>query len=122
MKTYDKLTKAEREKIQLYEQYFSNAWIKLWILFATGCIIFAGSIPLLLIFIDPMINLTGFIMTVFGTLIILASLQSFLVERKHLFLIFGIKDTFQDVFDITRSDVKKVKILREVKLNWKKEE
>jgi hypothetical protein len=42
--------------------------------------------------------------------------------KKKMFLIFGYKDSIEDVFGITRADIKKVKINREVKWNWRKEE
>jgi uncharacterized membrane protein len=121
MKTYDKLTKAEKEKLTLFLQYLTMFNIKLWAVFATGCIFIAIGIPLVLIFTIPVITLTGFFMLLYGMMFVFTGLASFGVAKKHLFLIFGYKDSFIDVFDISKADLKKVKINKEVKWIWKKE-
>jgi glucan phosphoethanolaminetransferase (alkaline phosphatase superfamily) len=122
MKTYEKLTKAEREKLNTFLQYTNSLQAKLWTLFAAGCIIFAIAIPLLLIFTIPIIYYTGCLLTFFGVMIIFAAIVSYTRSLKYLYLIFGYKNTWEDVFDVTQEDIKKIKITKIVKWIWRKEE
>jgi len=121
MKTYEKLTKADKEKLSLFLQYMTMFNIKLWATFVSGCLFLAIGIPLVLIFTVPVIELTGFFMMLYGIMFIFIGIASFSYNRRNLFLIFGYKDSFDDIFGITKADLKKVKINKEVKWIWKKE-
>lgn len=122
MKTYDKLSKAEREKLNTFLQYVSITNLKFLIVYLVGCIFVAIGIPLMLIFTEGIIEVTGFLMIMIGMMYVFVGISEVNLYKKKMFLIFGYKDSIEDVFGITRADIKKVKINREVKWNWRKEE
>jgi len=122
MKTYEKLTKAEREKLSLYLQYLNAAKTRAAIIVGCSFVFIALGIPLLLLTTYPMVIFTGFFCFLYGIMFMLTGVSNLLYVRKNLFLIFGYKDSFEDVFGITRADLRKIKMTKEVKWIWRKEE
>lgn len=119
MKTYEKLTKNEKEKLQSYLLYMLIAINQKIVAFAIGTIIFAISIPILLIFTLPIIFISGYILMIFGLGLVIASGAGYLMDKKYLFLIYGYKNLYSDIFKVKKSDIRKIKIIKEV--IWKKE-
>lgn len=120
MKTYEDLTKAEKEKLHTYLQYISflNTSTIMVILF--GLLIFLTGYALIFVFIIPVVMIVGMFFIMVGIVLVFFALINNITDKKHLFLIFGYKSMFSDIFDIKKKDIKKVKIIREVK--WVKEE
>ena len=121
MKTYDKLSKADREKLSLYLQYLNGAKTQATIIVGCSFVFIAIGIPLWILTMTPIVMFAGAYCFMTGLILMLVGLGNVLFVRKNLFLIFGYKDSFQDVFEVTSEDLKKIRITKEIKYKWSKE-
>ena len=120
MRKYEDLSKAEKEKLNTYLQYLTINSIAMIIIVVFALTIFLVGTGLIFIFTIPVIIVTGVLFMGVGYVFILFIMLVNLREKKYLFLIFGYKDTYKDVFNVERKDLRKVKILREIK--WIRED
>jgi len=114
MRTYDDLTKVEKEKLTLYKLY--NQPI---VFVITGLLIMSMMLActgIILTFIFPI----WFCVCILFLSMYLLLCSTFLLRKvqKENFLIFGWKNTIEDVFEITTTDVKNITIER--KEIWRK--
>lgn len=119
MRKYEDLSKHEKDKLSIYLQYTNILNISFVMLILFGLFIFLVGWIMLFIFTILIVNLAGTVFLVIGMLLIFVCMFSFVIDKKYLFLIFGYKNLYSDIFGITKEDIKKVKIIREVK--WIKE-
>lgn len=114
MKTYEDLTKSEKEKLMLFKMYSKPvSTIIMGLLLITIIIACLGVI--VGVFASIWFGLAFFFLSLY-----LLICTTFLLQRirKENFLIFGWKNTIEDVFEITPKDVKNVTIER--KEIWRK--
>lgn len=107
MKTYDDLSKEEKEKMKMYLQYIDPVKTRTIMLLIISYIgIFIG-FPLLVLPYIPIMLMGGVIVTIAAAITILCIFE---IEKskKKAKLIFNITDTVQDIFEISDSDLKKV--------------
>jgi len=119
MKKFEQLSNPEKQKLSVYLQYMNFLRITTMMILLTGFSIFLVGYALTFIFVIPIIVIVGMFLSFTGIALVLVTMTGFLKERKYLFLIFGYKNLYSDIFDIKQEDIKKVKIVREVK--WIKE-
>ena len=119
MKTFEDLLKFEKEKVSVYLQYVNFLQITTMMTLLVGLSIFLVGYALLFIFVIPIVMLIGVFAACAGISLVLLAMLSLLLDKKYLFLVFGYKNLYSDIFNIKKEDIKKVKIIREVK--WIKE-
>lgn len=119
MKKFEQLTNAEKQKLSVYLQYVNFIQITTIITLFVGLGIFLVGYSLLLIFVVPVIMIVGTVLLFVGMVFALFTIISMMKDKKYLFLIFGYKNLYSDIFDINQEDIKKVKIIR--KIEWIKE-
>lgn len=115
MKTFEDLTKAEREKVSIYLQYLNMLNINSVTVLMFGLTLFLVGYSLLFIFVIPSITIVGVMLTASGMLLAFTTVYGMFIEKKYLFLIFGYKNLYSDIFGVKKSDLKKVKIIKEIK-------
>lgn len=108
MKSYDELSKKEKEKLDIYlktRQIFNIRFASLLILF--GIFFSAGMV---------LLSINSFIPFIFGVYLFLISIMiTFMIyffyenEKKFSTLVFDIQNAQEDVFDITDEDLRKMK-------------
>lgn len=119
MKKFEHLTNAEKQKLSTYLQYINFLTITTVMILLTGFSVFVIGYAILFIFVVPVIMITGVFLVFCGIVLIFVSVLGMIRDKKYLFLIFGYRTLYSDIFGIKNEDIKKVKIIREVK--WIKE-
>lgn len=118
MKTYENLTKLEREKLATYQRYCININITTLIFNIFGLTILLVGSCMTTLFKDIVPVIVGMYLIFIGiTIVIMISFMS-IRSRKELFLVFGYKNSIKDLFEITLMDIKNVII--EHKTIWRK--
>jgi len=112
MKTYEKLTNLEREKLAAYQRYsiIHNMFFIVMSVLSIAIMLVGWSIVML--FENWSLVCVGGYLVFSGFMILIISFLFMIKRKKELFLIFGYKDSISGVFEVTDSDVKKVKIER----------
>lgn len=107
MKTYDDLSKDEKEKMKAYFQYIDPIKTRILMLLAVSYIgIFIG-FPLMVIpYIHIMI--AGFVILIIAATLVVLSIFEIEKSKKKAKLIFNISDATTEVFEIKDSDLKRV--------------
>jgi len=116
MKTYENLSKAEREKLSLFLQYVAIEKNYGVTVIAGAFVFIAIGIPLFLLTPYIWVMLSGVMCFVYGLILMMVALGQLLRIEKKLFLVFGYTNNFKEVFGITQSDVLKVKKVTETKM------
>jgi len=108
MKTYEELTKKEKEKVKTYWQIKGNLRIRANILIAIGYVGMFLGFPLVLSRSSYALY-AGSVLTFIGLAILLTATHQIAKDDKYLKLAFGIDDAIEDIFEIKKSDVKEMK-------------
>jgi len=110
MKTYEDLTKAERNKLQTYLLMRINE-SKVYITFILGAFIFYAIALPLLITSYWFVSLTMIFISLTFFAVLLSSIYQ---TNKYIYLIFNIENSFEDIFKIKKTDI------LNLKKKWKK--
>jgi len=115
MKSWEDLTKAEKEKLDMYIK-ISTLWQPVYIVITISCLI-GIMIGYALIFslYEPFM-IAGFVILLMVGFLGLVMAILMMQDKKRLYLIFGIESLTKDIFDISMEDLRKVKrVFRKVK-------
>ena len=108
MKTYDNLTKKEKEKIRIFWQIKGNLRLRATIMILAGYIgIFLG-FPLMLSR-STYALFAGTVLVLMGLIVSTITYQQIGRDDKYLKLAFGIDDAMEDIFEIKKTDIKGMK-------------
>lgn len=118
MKTFDDLTKKEKEKLQSYMQQCINNSIFICVLFLSMMMFVVVGLPLILLTTIPIVELTGYLLVLIGVIGFIFMTLFGRQQSKKLYLAYGYDRTFEDVFGITNKDTSKMKL----KWIWNKED
>jgi len=115
MKSWEELTKAEKEKLDMYVKIMT-LWQPIYIVITLSCLIgLIVAIPLMFTMYTPLIFAGFFIIILVGYFFLFMVV---LINRdnKKLYLMFGVESLSKDIFDISKEDVNKVKrVFKKVK-------
>ena len=116
MKTWDDLTKAEKEKLDMYIK-IKTAWQSTYTVATIVCFLgmFIG-LPLMFTAFLPLIFAGLFILGI-SVIILFFILIMQTQDRKRLYLMFGVDGVMKETFDISMEDLRKTKRM----YIWKKE-
>ena len=108
MKTFDQLTNAEKEKLLAYWTIKGNLWIRYIIIIAVIYVgIFIG-IPLVVMPFFPLFVI-GIYLCIVAALLAMVVLFEMFQSLKYLQLAFDTENSFEDIFDIKKSDIRNMK-------------
>jgi|GEM_PF-5934569 len=123
MKKFEDLSNVEKQKLSIYLQYQNAMQITGTIGMLFCLLLIITGVTFIIIFVLPVLIFAGFLLLGSGYALLILGLLNGIRDKKYLFLIFGYKNLFSDIFDIEKEHIKKVKIKREVKwINENKKE
>ena len=120
MKKYEDLSKSEKQKLDTYLHYVSFINLSYLIILLYGLAVVLAGYAMVSIFNVLVVEIIGIMFIAIGCVFVLLVMFNNIIDKKHLFLIFGYKNLYSDIFDIKKEDIKKVKIIR--KIEWIKED
>jgi len=108
MKTWKDLTKEDKEKLNMY--YNMTLSNKMMYVILTGVMYIGAFVGITLMFLPSIYTFSAgiavFIVVFFLAFFILKNIETY---KKKIKLIFDIDDVAEDVFEISKSDVRKIK-------------
>jgi len=108
MKKYEELSKEEKDKLMIYWTIKGNLWIRYSIIAAVMYMGIFISLPVAMIPYFPL-RIIGFYMLTAILLIALFLLVTVQRSLKYIQLAFGMEDSFEDIFDIKKTDIQNLK-------------
>jgi len=108
MKTWKDITKDQKDMLHMYYNMSLSYKIYCVTFLSVGYIAFIVGIPLIFV---PHLGIRSaglilFVLSMFLSFVVLYRIQ---IKEKELKLIFGIDDIMEDIFEISQSDMRKVK-------------
>ena len=104
MKSYDNLTKDEKEKLMMYWQIRSSLSLRLIILTAISYLGLFIALPLIVLQYFPL-TVIGIYLLVIVFVVLIMVVWKMQEHDKYLQLAFGTTDCMKDIFGISKSDI-----------------
>jgi len=108
MKSWEDLTKAEKEKLDMYIKIMA-LWQPIYLVITFICMLsILISIPLLFTAYAPL-AFSGVLLIIFSGYLFLFMAALMMQDKKRIYLIFGVESLTKDMFEIKKEDLRKVK-------------
>jgi len=115
MKKWEDLTKGEKEKLDMYIK-LNALWQPIYLIIILGCIVgMIVAIPLILTLYEPMV-IAGLVIIALVAYFFFVMFLMIEQDKKKMYLMFGIDKISEDIFDISKEELRNVKkVYRKVK-------
>ena len=108
MKTFEELTPMEKDKLMTYWTIKGSLWMRFTILIALSYVGLFIGIPFIML---PHILafFIGFLIMLMSAAILIIVIVNINTSLKYLQLAFDTEDSFEDIFDIKKSDIRNMR-------------